>query len=106
MSNNIETLLDTYNANTLHEMAQEAGLDTTSNGKKKLRKKELIAKLLREYFTKERVLASLDRLNEQERIALRCALYDGDTHYREDADSRDSYEHAEVEQPIRGNEPV
>ncbi len=79
MSNNIITLLDAYNANILHEMAQVAGLDTTSKGKKKLRKKELVAKLQQEYFTKERVLASLEHLTEQEQTALDRLMLRGDT---------------------------
>ncbi len=78
MSNSITMLLDSYNANTLHEMAQAAGLDTTRDGKK-LRKKELLAKLEQEYFTEARVLASLGRLSDQERAALDRLMLRGDT---------------------------
>ena len=77
MTDEIKIILDSYNANTLTGMAQAAGFDVFRNGKK-LKKKDLIDKLQAEFFSRERVLASLERLDRRERAVLnRLLLHEG-----------------------------
>ncbi len=73
--NEIETILDAYNANSLWEMAEIAGL-TIKGGKKP--SKAAIMDLLRDkYFTEARIQASLARLNQRERAVLDRLLLRG-----------------------------
>ena len=48
MADEINEILDAYNANTLKEIADAAGMDITKNGKR-LPKAQLISKLQKEY---------------------------------------------------------
>lgn len=75
MMNEIDTILDAYNANTLREMAEAAGLIGKKG--KKPQKAELSALLRQQYFTEERVQASLGQLNERERAVLNRLLLRG-----------------------------
>ena len=77
MADDIRKLLDSYNANTLWEMANAAGLRVTDERGKRLGKKALIRKMEQEFFTRERVLDSLSRLNERERAVLNRLLLRG-----------------------------
>jgi uncharacterized protein (UPF0147 family) len=77
MADELETLLNTYHANTLWEMADAAGLRVTTPTGKRLRKATVIAKMQAEYFTRERVEASLARVKERERAALDRILLHG-----------------------------
>ncbi|MBP8058755.1 MAG: helicase-associated domain-containing protein [Chloroflexi bacterium] len=62
-------LLDTYNAQALAQMAEAADLDIKQNGKK-MKKGDLILFLEKEYFTQERIAASLAKLSPLERKVL------------------------------------
>jgi hypothetical protein len=77
MADEISEILDAYNANTLKEMAEVAGLDITRNGKK-LPKAQLITKLQSDFFTAKRIQASLARLTERERAVLNRLLLRGE----------------------------
>jgi len=70
----ISTLLNSYHYQTLPEMAQAAGLKTTSKSGRDLRKADLIAKMQVEFFTEARVQASLRKLNEREQAVLNRLL--------------------------------
>jgi hypothetical protein len=74
----ISAILDTYHSATLFEMAHAAGLDV-SEGKRKLPKADLLEKVRNEFFTQERVLASLAKLDERERAVLDRLLLHGGT---------------------------
>ncbi|MBE2200647.1 MAG: helicase-associated domain-containing protein [Anaerolinea sp.] len=76
MSKEIATLLDSYNSNTLWEMARAAQLPNTIG--KKLSKGELIPLMRQEYFKPERIKASYQRLTKTDRDVLnRLLLRDG-----------------------------
>ncbi len=73
----IDDILDSYHAATLFEMANAAGIETARQGKKLLRT-ALVAEMRETFFARERVLASLERLNPRERAVLdRLLLRDG-----------------------------
>ena len=64
----LHTLLDNYNAETLHEMVKATTLlDGVS---KKPAKAKLVELMMEKYFTRERVLASLDKLNKTQYAVL------------------------------------
>ncbi|MEA3342173.1 MAG: helicase-associated domain-containing protein [Chloroflexota bacterium] len=74
----ISKLLNSYHYQTLPEMAQAAGLKTTSKSGKDLRKADLIAKMQAEFFTKSRIQNSWKKLNERERTVMnRLLLHEG-----------------------------
>ncbi|MFO7684082.1 MAG: helicase-associated domain-containing protein [Chloroflexota bacterium] len=76
MSKDIATLLDSYNSNTLWEMARAAQLPNTTG--KKLSKGELLVLLAQEFFKPERIKASYQRLTKTERDVLnRLLLHNG-----------------------------
>ncbi|HOG46987.1 MAG TPA: helicase-associated domain-containing protein, partial [Anaerolineae bacterium] len=76
MMDEITTLLDGYHVDTLVIMAREAGIVATGKGRP--RKAELQAVMRAQFFTRERVLASLERLGRRERRLLdRLLLYGG-----------------------------
>jgi hypothetical protein len=79
MPDEISTLLDSYHSTTLWEMANEAGLEVTDRRNKRLNKAQVMAKMRAEFFTRERVLASLARLDERERAVLDRLLLHGGT---------------------------
>ncbi len=76
MTDEIETILNAYHSQTLWEMARAAGLEATGSGKK-LSKAELLPKMRAEFFTRERVLASCERLGKREREVLNRLLLRG-----------------------------
>jgi hypothetical protein len=77
MTSQLNLLLDTYHTNTLREMAAAADLKTKDSRGKQINKTELLALMLREFFTPERVLASLAKLNDRERAVLNRLLLHG-----------------------------
>ncbi|MCB0153591.1 MAG: hypothetical protein KDF65_02255, partial [Anaerolineae bacterium] len=77
MSDDLSILLDDYNANTLREMAEANGLTMLVADGKKLPKYELLVKMLAEFFTADRILASYQRLSEVERLVLDRLLLRG-----------------------------
>jgi hypothetical protein len=68
MSKAIAALLDTYNSNTLWEMARAANLPGTTG--KKMKKEDVIALMRREYFAEARVQASFNALSPLEKRVL------------------------------------
>ncbi len=79
MADEIKQIFDSYNYNTLWEMARAAYMEVTDRNGRKLRKKELLPKMREEYFNEARVKASLEELNERERAVLDRLLLHGDT---------------------------
>jgi hypothetical protein len=77
MTDEINTILDSYHSNTLWEMASAAGLPSTDARGKKLPKTQVIAQMQAGFFTRERVLTSLARLNGRERAVLDRLLLRG-----------------------------
>lgn len=75
MSHAIDAILDSYHAVALQEMAQAAGLVSKSSGRS--RKNDLIALMRAQFFTKERVDASLSKLSPRERAVLDRLLVRG-----------------------------
>lgn len=76
MSKDIAVLLDSYNSNTLWEMARAAQLPNTTG--KKLSKGELLVLLAQEFFKPERIKAAYQRLTKTERDVLnRLLLHNG-----------------------------
>jgi hypothetical protein len=73
----ISALLDSYHASTLWEIAQEAGLEVVDAKGKKLPKRQVMARMQAGFFTRERVLASLAKLNQRERAMLDRLLLRG-----------------------------
>ncbi len=74
----LSRMLDTYHTATLRQMAEEAGLNVKdSGGRKNLSKPELHKLMEREFFTRERTLTALKRLNERERTVLDRLLLRG-----------------------------
>ncbi|MFM7585108.1 MAG: helicase-associated domain-containing protein [Caldilinea sp.] len=80
-------LLNTYHVDTLFELVEANGLNA-SPGKKKPLKGDLLALLLGQLFTAERVRASYAALGEPERTVLNYLLYRGGS-MRKDALARD-----------------
>jgi hypothetical protein len=78
MTTTIAQLLDSYNSNTLWDMAREANLPNTAG--KKLKKDDLLALMNREYFQPKRIKASYNRLTDLEKKVLnRLQLHGGET---------------------------
>lgn len=73
--NEVDTILEDYNANTLREMAEAA--EVISKGGKKPTKATLTALLRQQYFTEDRVHTSLAQLNEREKAVLNRLLLRG-----------------------------
>lgn len=81
MSTDINNLLDSYNSNTLWEMARTAKLPGTTG--KKLRKAELLRVMKQDYFRPERIHESYEKLTETERAVLnRLLLRNGEASTR------------------------
>ncbi|HEY74379.1 MAG TPA: hypothetical protein G4N99_14050 [Thermoflexia bacterium] len=78
MTQEIDTLLNSYHAATLWEMARAAGLEV-KQGSKKLGKRDLLPKMRAEFFTEARVRASWEKLNKREREVLNRLLLRGGT---------------------------
>lgn len=78
MMQEIDTLLDSYHAATLWEIARAAGLEV-KRGSKKLNKRDLIPKIRAEFFTEARVRASWEKLDKRERDVLNRLLLRGGT---------------------------
>jgi hypothetical protein len=79
MSNEINTILNSYHSATLWEMAHAANLDVTDRRGKKLRKTDLNAKMRAEFFAEARVRASWELLDERERAVINRLLLRGGT---------------------------
>jgi hypothetical protein len=77
MTDPLRFLLDSYNNNTLRDMAEAAGLATKNSRGKLINKAELLELMMREFFTRERVQASLAKLNDRERAVLNRLLLHG-----------------------------
>ncbi|MBK8984928.1 MAG: helicase-associated domain-containing protein [Chloroflexi bacterium] len=76
MNKEIAALLDSYNSNTLWEMARAAQLPNTTG--KKLPKSELLALMAQEFFKPERIEAAYQKLTKTERDVLnRLLLHNG-----------------------------
>ena len=78
MDDEIDTVLNSYHAATLSEMASAAGLDVMQ-GKKKLPKSQLLLKLRSEFFTQKRVLNSYHQLTDRDRAVLDRVMLRGGT---------------------------
>ena len=78
MTQEIDTLLNSYHAATLWEMAHAAGLEV-KQGSKKLGKRDLLPKMRDEFFTEARVHAAWGKLNKREREVLNRLLLRGGT---------------------------
>jgi hypothetical protein len=77
MSQEINTILESYHFSTLWEMAHAAGLQVTGKGGKKLRKTALVNKMRAEFFSEARVRASWERLDKRERAIMNRLLLRG-----------------------------
>lgn len=75
MINDTVTLLDSYNSNTLWEMAREAQLPGTTGTK--LKKASLIKLMQQEFFEPARIKAVYQRLSKTERAVLNRLLLHG-----------------------------
>lgn len=76
MVTDINTLLDSYNSNTLWEMAREARLPDTTG--KKLKKDELLHVMRQHYFQPERIQKAYQQLTKLERAVVdRLLLHEG-----------------------------
>lgn len=75
----IQELLNAYHANTLWEIANANGLRATDERGKRLNRHVLMRKMEKEFFTRQRVLASLEKLNWRERAVLDRLLLRGGT---------------------------
>lgn len=71
----VTTLLDSYNSNTLWEMAREAQLPGTTG--KKLKKDDLLGLMQREFFKPARLKAAYHQLSQPERAVLNRLLLHG-----------------------------
>ena len=72
MSMDIDNLLDSYNSNTLWEMARAAKLPGTTG--KKMLKAELLILMRQDYFRPERIYDSYEKLTKTERAVLNRLL--------------------------------
>jgi hypothetical protein len=76
MVTDINTLLDSYNSNTLWEMAREARLPDTTG--KKLKKDELLHVMRQHYFQPERIQKAYRQLTKLEHAVVnRLLLHEG-----------------------------
>lgn len=76
MVTDINTLLESYNSNTLWEMAREGNLPETTG--KKLKKDELLRVMRQHYFKPERIQKAYRQLTELERAVVnRLLLHEG-----------------------------
>ena len=69
----IDSLLDSYHVQTLTAMAEWAGMDLFLRGQK-MRRAQLVAMLRADFFTKDRVQASWNILDEREQAVLNRLL--------------------------------
>lgn len=76
MPDEIMTLLDSYHMSALQEMAIAAHIEVMQ-GRRKLKKTELLAKMQTEFFTQDRVQASLQKLSKREQAVLNRLLLRG-----------------------------
>ena len=81
MDKELKTLLESYHVATLRQMAEIAGLNVKQPGSRKnLNKTDLHALILKEFFTPQRIAASLEELDTRERAVLdRLLLRGGET---------------------------
>ncbi|MFN3761609.1 MAG: helicase-associated domain-containing protein, partial [Anaerolineae bacterium] len=77
MPDEIDAILNDYHAATLLRMAEAAGLNVRDQRGKKPTKEQLFARIRAEFFTRERVQASWERLDERERAVLNRLLLRG-----------------------------
>jgi hypothetical protein len=77
MTDEIKEILETYHVRTLWEMAQTADLEGIPTEGRRLPKKKLLPKMRMEFFTKARVLDSLEKLDRRERAILDRLLLRG-----------------------------
>ncbi len=77
MPDELFTLLDEYNANTLRELAEANNLSTLDANGKRLPKEQLLAQIRRDFFTRDRILASYQRLSPTELAVLNRLLLRG-----------------------------
>lgn len=75
----IAALLNCYHSATLWEMANAAGLEVSDRGGKRLPKTEVVRRMRAEFFGRDRILASLSRLDKRERAILDRLLMRGGT---------------------------
>ena len=68
-----DSLLDSYHVQTLTAMAEWAGMDLLLRGQK-MRRAQLVAMLRADFFTKDRVQASWNILDEREQAVLNRLL--------------------------------
>ena len=73
---NTKTLLDSYNSNTLWDMARHAKLSKTSG--KKLKKTELLDLMTKEFFQPERITASYQNLTQLEKQVVNRLILHGE----------------------------
>lgn len=75
MAENLKELLNTYNANALRQMAENAQLSVTkANSSKRLPKPDLITMLVLNFFTRERVKGSFGRIDDRAQAVLNQLL--------------------------------
>ncbi len=77
MPDEIDAILNDYHSATLLKMAEAAGLNVRDPQGRKLTKEQLFARIRAEFFTRERVQASWERLDERERAVLNRLLLRG-----------------------------
>lgn len=73
----IQEILETYHVRALWEMAQEAEVEGIPAEGRRLPKQKLLPKMRMEFFTKARVLSSLEKLDRRERAVLDRLLLRG-----------------------------
>ncbi len=77
MTDKLIPILDSYYADTLRTMAETGGLKVKTDAGKSLPKSKIIVLMQREFFTCERISASAQKLNDQEKIVLNRILWHG-----------------------------
>ncbi len=78
MDKELKALLESYHVATLRQMAEAAALDVKQPGtRKNLNKTDLHALMLKEFFTPQRISASLEELDTRERAVLDRLLLRG-----------------------------
>ncbi|OQY28881.1 MAG: hypothetical protein B6243_11675 [Anaerolineaceae bacterium 4572_5.2] len=78
MAQELKALLESYHVATLRQIAETAGLNVKQAGtRKNLNKSDLHALMLKEFFTPQRISASLEELDTRERAILDRLLLRG-----------------------------
>lgn len=77
MTDEIQEILEAYHVRTLWEMAQAADIEGIPSEGRRLPKRKLLPKMRVEFFTKARVLSSLEKLDRRERAVLDRLLLRG-----------------------------